>query len=758
MYYNFNVKEFKMAKERKVQTKIVSEDDYHKFVSKINFKPKHPGIKEIFIALVDGEVKVKKISYSKKVNKKKVRELKEWEKHWENLLDFSIDKEVLYAKFNAYFIDDFPQKKIEEIFEQKMSGLTKSIHYSKAGKNDDVVKRHYSKTNPKYPIYIISKGRADQCLTADNLIKMEVPFRIVIEKQEWEKYAKNYPEEYLLELNMNFKKEFDPYIKDFPEEKSKGSGPARNFVWNHAKESGAKWHWIMDDNLDGFCIFNHDKRIKITDGGSLAAAEDFINRYENIAISGLNYRLLCVPGFKEKPYVSNTKIYSCLLIRNDTPIRWAGRYNEDVDICLRALKEGYSTIQFDAFLSNKLPTQTMGGGNTEAFYAEEGTLPKSKMLQNNHPDVTRVVWRFSRWHHIIDYSIFGYYRDRTVRETIFDMAKKPLLKLDQRDVLKEIKVLDLSSEIYFENILLDLADTIREEVIDVIKFWKFKKDNLFIIKELIKAPLLNVDDLMFLNEENEDERIVKTLLKDGDWTITKVQDWESILPFITKSKRNKIVKELLRNKYLLKDDIEVIDHGFGIKSLTADDHKFKRDSKAHFYKNYRNMDIGAIPETLSDKVVNNKDIRDRKDFNRQLVLRGQNTKKEEGFTLAITGDEDFTNRNTFLKEVQNIIHAAQLKPEVISNGVLNRTDYFSAEYSLNNGLKAAEFVPDFNMNGKYAIINNINEMVKAADAAIVFIKNLDSEFCYMVDEMKKAGKDVWAVQYGQNTVSMDDLF
>jgi hypothetical protein len=37
-------------------------------------------------------------------------------------------------------------------------------------------------------------------------------------------------------------------------------------------------------------------------------------------------------------------------------------------------------VQFYAFLQYKLTTQTLKGGNTEAFYAEEGTLPKSKML------------------------------------------------------------------------------------------------------------------------------------------------------------------------------------------------------------------------------------------------------------------------------------------------------------------------------------------------------------------------------------------
>jgi hypothetical protein len=48
----------------------------------------------------------------------------------------------------------------------------------------------------------------------------------------------------------------------------------------------------------------------------------------------------------------------------------------------------------------------MKGGNTEEFYASEGTLPKSQMLAVLHPDVAKVVWRFNRWHHHVDYKPF----------------------------------------------------------------------------------------------------------------------------------------------------------------------------------------------------------------------------------------------------------------------------------------------------------------------------------------------------------------
>jgi hypothetical protein len=48
----------------------------------------------------------------------------------------------------------------------------------------------------------------------------------------------------------------------------------------------------------------------------------------------------------------------------------------------------------------------MRGGNSADFYDAEGTLPKSQMLADLHPDVAKVVFKFNRWHHHVDYSKF----------------------------------------------------------------------------------------------------------------------------------------------------------------------------------------------------------------------------------------------------------------------------------------------------------------------------------------------------------------
>jgi hypothetical protein len=76
------------------------------------------------------------------------------------------------------------------------------------------------------------------------------------------------------------------------------------------------------------------------------------------------------------------------------------------------------TVQFNAFLANKIQTQTQKGGNTAEFYEKEGTINKSELLVKMHPDVARVAWKFSRWHHHVDYRPFKknkLHRDTTVQ-------------------------------------------------------------------------------------------------------------------------------------------------------------------------------------------------------------------------------------------------------------------------------------------------------------------------------------------------------
>jgi TET-associated glycosyltransferase-like protein len=259
--------------------------------------------------------------------------------------------------------------------------------------------------NPQFPIYVVSKGRADTRFTSKTLDEMRVPYFVVIEKQEFKDYSAVIDSAKLLILDPKYQTDYDT-CDNLGDSKSKGPGAARNFAWDHAIKSGAEFHWVMDDNINRFARYNHNTKIKVTDGTPLRCMEDFVLRYENVAMAGPNYELLVPAISKSRVFVPNTRIYSCNLIRNSIPYRWRGRYNEDTDLSLRILKDGWCTIQFNAFLQGKLTTQSVKGGCNADFYQREGTMPKSQMQVNLHPDVSRIAFRFGRWHHYVDYRPF----------------------------------------------------------------------------------------------------------------------------------------------------------------------------------------------------------------------------------------------------------------------------------------------------------------------------------------------------------------
>lgn len=258
---------------------------------------------------------------------------------------------------------------------------------------------------PKYPIYIVSKGRWQKRLTADALEAMRQPYKMIVEHHEFEQYAAQVGEANVLVLPQQYLDGYDT-CDQLGSSKSKGPGAARNFAWQHAIDSGYARHWVLDDNIDGFYRLNENMKIRCEAPAIFRAAEDFVERYSNVPLAGFNYLMFAKRKDTPPPFVLNTRIYSCLLIDNALPYRWAGRYNEDTHLSLRVLKDGLCTVQFNAFLANKVRTQTMAGGNTDAFYANEGTLNKSQMLQDLHPDCSTVVWKFGRWHHFVNYNPF----------------------------------------------------------------------------------------------------------------------------------------------------------------------------------------------------------------------------------------------------------------------------------------------------------------------------------------------------------------
>lgn len=252
---------------------------------------------------------------------------------------------------------------------------------------------------PKYPIYVISKGRWESRKTSIALEQIGVPYRIVIEPQEYEQYSAVIDPSKILVLPFS--------------NLGQGGIPARNWVWEHSISEGHKRHWILDDNIHRFLRIYNSKEVHVKDAAPFCFIEQETDKYENAVLTGMQYT-----AFGRQPMTKvwdklvdiNTRIYSCILIQNDLPFRWRGRYNEDTDLSLRVLKAGYCTLLFYVYLIKKETTMKMKGGNTDELYVKtdkfDGRLEMAKSLYLQHPDVVKITRKWGRWQHQVDYRPF----------------------------------------------------------------------------------------------------------------------------------------------------------------------------------------------------------------------------------------------------------------------------------------------------------------------------------------------------------------
>ena len=119
--------------------------------------------------------------------------------------------------------------------------------------------------SPQFPLYIPSKTRYDSNFTAKYLDYMKVPYKLVVEEQEYYLYLSALGDrKKLLVLDNSYKEKYD-YCDDYATDKPTGSGPARNFIWEHSISEGHKYHWIMDDNIRSFRRLNKNEKVSLKD-------------------------------------------------------------------------------------------------------------------------------------------------------------------------------------------------------------------------------------------------------------------------------------------------------------------------------------------------------------------------------------------------------------------------------------------------------------------------------------------------------------
>lgn len=371
----------------------------------------------------------------------------EWRKHWVGMPEYVNEENKPFHTITFKFRNEDDYAMFAEVVNQNMTEKTKSMWHPSLA-IDQIRGRMWMEPNgqytqPKYPLCTISKGRAHTMMTSRSLAKMHIHHYVAVEPQDYNAYEAALDKfgirEFATILELPFSNHGD------------GPGRARNWWWDYSRDVlGAEKHWVMDDNIQDFYRLHNNKRIRVKSGAMFKSCEDFVDRYDNVLMAGLQYRFFIAPDQAYPAYVKNTRIYSCNLIDNSCPWRWRGRYNEDTILSLDILTNGYCTIQFNHFLQGKAATQTVSGGNTAEFYhAEggqdkekwregrmnaEGTINKSQMLVNAYPEYSELVWKYGRWHHYVDYLPFKklklHYKKGTKFSTSINNYNLELVKVE----------------------------------------------------------------------------------------------------------------------------------------------------------------------------------------------------------------------------------------------------------------------------------------------------------------------------------------
>lgn len=324
-----------------------------------------------------------------------------WKNLWWNMPEFSMENAAPTRRITVNFITEADYRDFQKKLGVTLSENADSMWWPT---QDRLKPKQYvwvgTPSDTHYPVYIPTKGRYDCATTPGLLNQAGVKYYLVVEPQE----------------EAQYKARFGDCVLTLPfSNLGQGSIPARNWIWEHAKDAGHAYHWIIDDNILGFWRCHANRRLVVKNSSApLRVVEDFAERYDNLAFAGLSADGFCPDRNEIAPFTLNTRVYSVTLINTSLPYRWRGRYNEDTDICLRALKDGWATVLFRAMLMKKAHTSRgdgktgMQGGNSDQLYNGAGDYRAefAESLQSQHPDVVNVVWKFGRWHHQVNYAPF----------------------------------------------------------------------------------------------------------------------------------------------------------------------------------------------------------------------------------------------------------------------------------------------------------------------------------------------------------------
>jgi hypothetical protein len=334
---------------------------------------------------------------------------------WEGCPEFEVNEDDIYRIHPHCQFIFYTENHYNSFIEK--SGLTiskkaKTYWYPNEPDRTKIIEQGtyftFEKCNPEYPIYIPTYQRHETCYTARTLEDLDIKNYYLVIRNEPDEITNYRNAIDKFKLNCTLLIMPDNFYQDQKRQGNDYSVIPRNYAYQHAIETGHTAHWCIDDNIKGFFRRNNGSILEFKNTGfPLYFVEQYIKKYDNVYQAGIQYRHLGFSMGHRNPIIYNSRIYSCILNRHIDGFRWRGKYNEDTDLSLRLLKAGYSTMTFQNVLCGKFATASVKGGNNDAIYkTETGFQDKVNELKERHPEITEIVIKYNRPHHIVDYSGF----------------------------------------------------------------------------------------------------------------------------------------------------------------------------------------------------------------------------------------------------------------------------------------------------------------------------------------------------------------
>lgn len=259
-------------------------------------------------------------------------------------------------------------------------------------------------------IYIISKGRP-QCKTAQTLKQMNYsgPWFIVCgtNDQTVDQYIANWGKDRILVFDWHEEVKTSDLLDNFGVEKmSSGAVPVRNATRKISQQRGELRHWQFDDDYSGFYKVNKDlsKNYRIRDGKEFEYELNRLATYAHEAhLTNIGF-CLGHEAFPSSAREISRRVFNAHNMPTDEKLfmKWRGRMNDDLINALEVYHTGKFEMSFKYLSLILKPTQAEKGGNTD-IYQLSGTVRKTAYAVLIDPAATKLVIKFGRYHHSVDW-------------------------------------------------------------------------------------------------------------------------------------------------------------------------------------------------------------------------------------------------------------------------------------------------------------------------------------------------------------------